>query len=169
MRRPILLAALALSMSGCVRANPNEPSNRGASKGTDSSGPNFAGNWNGTYVITDCRQGLDVGRANVCGALGNSGQYHFVITQTNGSVTVVPMVGPVQFPNRIAKVSTDGGVGFSASATSDDFNVVVEVSLGMTSDGLAGTINEIWSSSSMNGKATVNGRISTAVRTNSAP
>jgi hypothetical protein len=163
MSRPILLAALVLSMSGCV-GSPTAPRNE-AAKAATASGPNYAGNWSGNYAITDCRQSLEVGRANICGALGDSAPYSLSIAQNTGGVTVSVTLGDIRFPGATAKIRSDGSVGLSTATTSNGFNVVAELTLTIPETILAGTINQLWTSSTMPGKATVNGRITTAVRT----
>lgn len=166
MRRLILWSALVLSMSGCVRSSPTEPTNERAAGGAkSSSAPNLAGNWSGNYVITDCRQSEQIGQANLCGALGDSGPYRLSIAQSNQGATVSVTLGAVQFPSVTVKVGLNGGLGWSTAVTSNGFNVTAELAITVSDTSLAGTVKQFWTSSTLTGKATLTGRINTAERT----
>jgi hypothetical protein len=161
--RTFLLAALALSVSGCVQ--PTEPTS--AAKGTAApTGPNFTGNWTGTYVIGKCSQSQDVARADVCGMLGTSSPYRLALTQNNqGLVTASLMLEGLQFPSVARKIDSQGTVAASTFANADPFTVQAQFALNMSGTDLAGEIQQFWTSSTLSGKATINGRISTATRT----
>jgi hypothetical protein len=171
MSRPILLAALVLSMFGCVGSSPTGPTKGAASKPTDVQGPtgpsapNYAGNWSGDYVITSCLQTQEVARANICGALGPSASYRVSIAQNSQGVTVSPTLGTVRFPTVTVRVRSDGAVVVQTDTTSDGFYVIANFTLTMPETALAGTIKHVWTSSALLGRVTVMGRISTAVRT----
>jgi hypothetical protein len=165
MSRPILLAALALSMFGCVNSSPTDPTTAPPPKSSAASAPNYSGNWSGTYAVSDCRQSQQVGLANICGAIGDSAPYSLSIVQNAQGVTVSVTLGSVQFPSTTVKVRSDGSLGWSTATTSDVFNVGAELAVIMSGNALAGTIKQFWTSWTLSGKATLTGRISTATRT----
>jgi hypothetical protein len=171
MSRPILLAALVLSMFGCVGSSPTGPTKGAAASKPPTStqaptgAPNYAGNWSGDYLITTCLQTQEVARANICGALGQSSSYRLSITQNGQSVTVSATVGTVRFPSVTVPIGHDGRVALSTETTSDGFYIAALFGLAMPETGLTGTIKHVWTSSALLGRTTVMGRIVTAERT----
>jgi hypothetical protein len=164
--RLILWAALALSMSGCVRPSPTEPTDGAAAGGKkSSSAPNLAGNWSGTYVNADCRQSQQIGQANLCGQLGDSGSYRLSIAQGNQVLNVSVSLGDVQFPSTPVKLGANGTLGWSTSVTSNPYNVTAELAITVSDTNIVGSVKQFWTSSTLSGKATLTGRITTAART----
>jgi len=151
-------------MSGCVQ--PTEPTSSTAKGAAAPTGPNFGGNWTGTYVIGKCTQSQDIARADVCGVLGTSSPYRLALTQNNqGLVTASLMLEGLQFPSVARKIDSQGTVAASTVANPDPYKVEAQFALTMSGTDLAGEIQQFWTSSSLTGKATINGRISTATRT----
>jgi len=164
-RRLVLWSAVALSMSGCVRPSPTEPTDGGAAGGAkSSSAPNLAGNWSGSYSNSDCRQSQQIGQANLCGALGDSGSYRLSIAQSSLGATVSVTLGAVQFPSVTVKVGPNGTMGWSTAVTSNPYNVTAELAITVSDTSLTGTVKQFWTSSTLAGKATLTGRITSAQR-----
>jgi hypothetical protein len=163
-RAMIVLGALALSMSGCVR--PTEPTSSETKGAAGPTGPNFAGTWTGTYTIGKCTQSQDIARADVCGKLGTSSPYRLVLTQSNqGLVTASLTLEGLQFPSGSRKIDSQGVVDVNVITNADPYTVQAGLSLVMSESGLSGEIPQFWTSQTLTGKATINGRITTATRT----
>jgi hypothetical protein len=73
-------------------------------------------------------------------------------------------LGAVQFPSVTVKAGLNS-IGWSTATTSNEFNVTAELALTLADTALTGTVKQFWTSSTLSGKATLTGRITSAART----
>ena len=157
MSRKLLPAIVSLVLGSAVACGG------GNSASPSENIPNYGGSWSGTYTITGCTQSGGVGLANICGAIGVTAPYAFTLNQSGRSVTGSFTLGSIPFPSTGGTIGTDGSLALSATSQNNGITIIANWALTLPSTALAGTITQVWTSTTLSGQANVAGVIGTAV------
>jgi hypothetical protein len=131
--------------------------------------PSYAGNWSGSYFITNCSQSRIIAASGFCTnnfRINTVWPYNFILTQSAATVSGTFLLGAAQFDQTTATIATDGSLVFASRDNESAANVTAIWNINSLAFGrLTGTLHQTWLANAFPGVGELDGTIRDASKT----
>jgi hypothetical protein len=131
--------------------------------------PDYAGTWNGTYLVSSCTNSGFFADAAICGGvLTTTASVTFTLVQSERTVTGTFSLGSLISSQTAATIGSDGSLALVAPVQQGIFSIATTWTVQQpTSGALTGQTQQVWTASGQTGMATLQGSIVSVTRTGS--